>query len=115
MISWLQWCGGRYNPPSCWRPSEKFRSLEPLLRPVIGMASANCGEAGLFAALKLCRKERFDLADEAGPFVDEARIKLQQCGAGFDFFECALAAVDATNADERNFSVRRFENARAHG
>ena len=73
--------------------SKNTWALKRLFGPVIGVAATNCSEAGISAALKLCRKERFDLADETGPFIDEARIKLQQCGTGFDFFERTLAAI----------------------
>ena len=54
-------------------------------------------------------------ADEARPLVDQSGVKLKQRGACFDLGECRLRAVDAANADKRNFYLRLQIDAAEHG
>ena len=62
----------------------------------------------------LPREMRLDLADEPRSVINQARVELQQRGAGFDLFECSGRAVDAADADQRDLAARRAEDTRQH-
>jgi len=78
------------------------------------LPATKAGEVRLSRPANLPREMRLDLADEPRSIINQASVKLQQRGAGFDLFERSGRAIDAADADQRDLAARCAINASQH-